>query len=124
MKIYFEDGKLYDTAFVKFEIGCDVDFTVDAVNGYSFCEDRFEISSHFHPNCTIYTNSLMAFDNKYVWNDKLSVPELYLRHKDTLLFTRIDQLTTRELRQGHNLMKLYLADEFDSFKTHPRLEEM
>lgn len=124
MKIYFEDGKLQDVALIKFETGCDFDFTVDAANGYSFCEDRFEITKRFHPECSIYTNSLMALDNRYVWNDQLGVPELYLRHKDTCVFTRIDKLTTRELRQGHNLMKMYMAGEFDSLKLHPRLEEM
>ena len=122
MKIYFEDGKLDNIALVKFETGCKFDFTVDAANGYSFCEDRFEISAHFHPNCAIYTNSLVALSNKYVWNEELGVPELYLRHKDTLQFTRVDALTTRELRQGHNLMKMYMAGEFDSSKTYPQRE--
>lgn len=120
MKIYFEDGKLDPT--MKFIINHD--FFIDAANGYSFCEDRLEVAKHFHPNCTIYTNSLVALYNPYVWNDELKVPELYLRHKNTLEWTRVDQLTARELRQGHNLMKMYMAGEFHNFKTYPLRKEM
>lgn len=120
MKIYFEDGKL--DQMIKNEINCD--FSIDAKNGYSFCEDRLEITKHFYPNCTIYTNSLVALCNIYVWNDELKVPELYLRHKDTMKWMRVDKLTPRELRQGHNLMKMYMSGEFHSFKEYPLTKEM
>lgn len=110
MKIYFEDGPL-DIKLARLEF--DYDFFIDARNGYSFCEDKLEIMEHFHSDKTVYTNYLNALNNRWVWNDKLKVPELYIRNEEHN-FTRVDKLTTRELRQGHNLMKLYMNGEFET----------
>ena len=110
MKIYFEDGELNSRDLLSFH--CD--HIIDAKAGYSdnvYVLDMIRICFPWH---TVYTNSLVALSNGYVWNEELQVPELYIRpqigkHTE---FTRIDQLTTRELKQGHNLMKMYMANEF------------
>ena len=108
MRIYFEDGPLLKPISLNFKY----DFSIDAKNGYSFCESRLETAQHFHPDCTIYTNSLIALHNRYAWNEELGVPEIYMRDGEHQIFHRIDKLTQRELRQGHNIMKMYMANEF------------
>ena len=115
MKIYFEDGQLIpyspDTSHCEFRI--------DAANGTSFCENRLETALRFYPNCTIYTNSLLALNNKYVWDDKNKVPELYVRDSKTVKFERIDRLTDKEIRKAHNLMQMYINGAFDNYVAYP-----
>ena len=109
MKIYFEDGSLKHLLSLPEK----VHFTIDATNGVrdniNFLDDAYEKN----PNFIIYTNSILAFSNKYAWNKELKVPEIYIRAGEHMLFTRIDKLTMRELREAHNLAKLYIAGEFD-----------
>lgn len=109
MKIYFEDGKLVSSICLPFK--CDR--KIDARSGYSKNSADLDYLNCYQPNATIYTNSLLALDNKYCWNKDLQVPELYIRAGEHMVFTRIDKLTTRELREGHNLMKLYVNGEFE-----------
>ena len=108
MKIYFEDGQLKPPTSLEIH----VDLYIDACNGYSFCEDKFEVTKAFHCNKTIYTNSLVGLTSQYAWNENLGVHEIYMRDEETQEFTRIDNLTTRLLRQGHNIMKMFMAGEF------------
>lgn len=75
MKIYFEDGRLRDWDLTTI----DYDHEIDAKDGYA-CnrEDLNNILSEM-PGDVVYTNSLVALDNRYCWNDKLKVPELHIR---------------------------------------------
>lgn len=114
MKIYFEDGPL-----IPFEPEPDCEFRIDAANGHSFCENRLRTAKEHYPDCAIYTNSLVALDNRFVWNDELKVPELYLRDRKTCKFVRVDELTDRELREGHALMKMYINRAFDNYVAYP-----
>lgn len=107
MKIYFEDGKLCSFLPIK------MDYRIDAGDGFSRNAADLELYMETNPSAAIYTNSLAALSNKYVWNETLRVPELYIRAGEYMAFTRIDELTTRELRQGHNLMRMYIAGEFN-----------
>lgn len=110
MKIYFEDGPLLSKGYAD----VDYDYLIDAKNGYTFCEDKFERVKFFHPDKVVYTNSLVGLTSQYAWNESLGVHEIYMRGEDTYQFTRIDELTPRKLRQGHNIMRLFIAGEFHS----------
>lgn len=111
MKIYFEDGPIKEKEFC----GVDYLYSIDAANGYSFCRNVLNHAKKSYPNCTIYTNSIIALNNDYCWNDVDHVCELYLRDIITGKFVRADMLTDKELRKFHNLMHLYINNGFKKF---------
>lgn len=113
MKIYFEDGKLVNTELLPERN----DFLIDANYGVSSninILDEFKQKEKNGESLIIYTNSIFAFNNKYAWNEELKVPEIYIRAGKHMIFTRIDKLTHRELRKGHNLAKMYISGEFNN----------
>lgn len=110
MKIYFEDGKLRNTN----QLPIKPDFIVNAEEGVNTNINYLDNVHRTNPNSIVYTNSIFAFSNLYSWNEKLKVPEIYIRAGEHMLFTRIDELTERELKEGHNLAKMYVAGEFNN----------
>lgn len=110
MKIYFEDGEL--TNEVQAAIGAT--HRVDGKFGFLQNQQALDTYNEYYKNhdVIIYTNSLVALSNEYCWNDELKVPELYIRPGAGREFVRVDLLTERWLREGHNLMKMYIANEF------------
>lgn len=110
MKIYFEDSQLCS----KLQRPHDTQFTLDATYGPSENIKFLDMLNESNPNAVIYTNSIFAFSNTYAWNPVEKVPEVYIRAGEHMIFIRIDKLTTRELREGHNLKKMYLSGEFDT----------
>ena len=110
MKIYFEDGKLMRQKLIPTQI----DFNVSADDGVTRNRETLNWIRENRPNSTVYTNSIIAFNNVYAWNDELKVPEVYIRTGSNGEFTRIDNLTAKELRCAHNLTKLYIAGEFNT----------
>lgn len=108
MKIYFEDGELLHFSLLpvmpKYE--------VHANKGISDNIELLDLIAEKDADAIIYTNSIFAFNNMYAWNEELKAPEIYIRAGKHMEFTRIDKLTNRELRQGHNLAKMYVAGEF------------
>lgn len=109
MKIYFEDGNLVSSGYLPITHYV----VVNAVSGVTLNIRVLDDLKEFEPNATVYTNSICAFNNEYAWNEELKVPEIYIRAGEHMIFTRIDKLTTRELRKGHNLAKMYVSGEFD-----------
>lgn len=108
MKIYFEDGKLVNLK----RLPVIPDYVVDASDGVS---ENINLLSNLYSNnhdCVIYTNSIFAFSNRYAWNENLKLPEIFIRDNLHGLFTNITNLTNRELREGHNLGKMYVNGEF------------
>ena len=110
MKIYFEDGELCNICQLSFT----PDFVLDASKGVSRNLSELDGIAEYHPDSIIYTNSILALDNRYAWNKELQLPEVYIRAGEHMTFTRIDNLTPRKLTEGHNLAKLYLSGEFGS----------
>lgn len=107
MKVYFEDGILYEGA--QKYLGCK--FLINAGVGYTMSEWTLEKIRKEEPEASVYTNSLIALDNRYCWNEELKVPELYLKTK-TGDFVRVDELTDREIHRAHNLMAMYRNGAF------------
>jgi len=110
MKIYFEDGELVSSGYLPI----DRYIVVNAGSGVNTNIKVLDDIKEYNPNAVVYTNSIFAFSNIYAWNEELKVPEIYIRAGEHMLFTRIDKLTNRELREGHNLAKMYVSGEFDN----------
>lgn len=108
MKIYFEDGQLVPQDMLPFKY----DHAIDAGEGYSYCDDALEYLRVNEPRCTVYTNMITALHNIYAWNRDYGVFEIYMKCGKDKVWHRIDELTQRELREGHNIMKMYIANEF------------
>lgn len=110
MKIYFEDGELMDQTVVTDPYAGIV---VDAARGVSACIMILDACAKCRHNDIVYTNSIFAFHNMYAWNEELKAPEIFIRAGEEGVWVRIDKLTNRELKQGHNLAKMYVAGEFE-----------
>lgn len=110
MKIYFEDGELMKS--VRYELNAA--HKVDGKFGFLQNQRALDTYNEYYKDrqVSIYTNSLVALSNEYCWNTELRVPELYIRPGNGRDFVRVDKLTPRSLREGHNLMKMYMANEF------------
>ena len=108
MKIYFEDGALFRPHSIDFRYR----YIVEAGYGYTDNVDWLEDIRRIDYYSTVYTNSIIALDNKFAWNDELKVPEIYLVKDGE--FVRIDKLTDKELRKEHNIMKMYMAGVFNN----------
>lgn len=114
MKIYFQDGKLIDGDVFD----CTDLWKLDAAYGPSFCRRNLDFISKHYSDDTVYTNSLIALNNDYAWNDELGAPEVFLKthnlDTDEYEWARIDRLTDKNLRKAHNLMRMYLAGSFET----------
>lgn len=108
MKIYFEDGKLVN---IK-QLPIAPDYVIDAADGVTACMDMLDRISSTNRDAVVYTNSIIAFSNRYAWNEEKKIPDVYIRGGEHLEFTNIAFLTNRQLREGHNLAKMYLGGEF------------
>lgn len=115
MRIYFEDGELVSLAELSEKLNADIDFIVDAKYGITHCDCALLTYSKTQPDVAIYTNSIMAFSNEYAWNKNLKRPEICIRNK-VGEFVNIANCTTRELKEGHNLAKMYISGEFSHYQ--------
>ena len=109
MKVYFEDDELRHIN----QLPIKPDFVINAGKGLTDSFRLLNLAKETKPNCIIYTNAITAFSNRYAWNEELKVPEIYIRAGEHMVFTRIDNLTERELREGYALARLYVAGEFN-----------
>lgn len=61
----------------------------------------------------IVTNSLVALSNKYCWDQRTKRCELYIFRQDKKWFINAQELTEKEIREGHNLEALYRNGAFE-----------
>lgn len=111
MKILFYEGNLLDF-FNNYQsqfTTSDWDL-VDARNGPKKCYERL---MSLPKNSTIITNSLVALSHVFGWNEKENCTDIYLWREKYHDFIRCDRLTMKDIREGHNIEKMYMADVFD-----------
>lgn len=108
MKIYFEDGELFRPNSIDFTYH----YIVDARYGYTKNISLLNHIKDFDSDGIVYTNSIIALNNHYAWNNEMNVPDIYIIKEDE--FIRIDKLTNKALRKAHNIMKMYIAGAFNN----------
>ena len=103
MIIYFEDGPLVR------KISRPHYHIVDAGEGYRTNRHDLKLlqiaEEKQDAHIVVYTNAPIAFSNIYAWDAEAKAPQIYIRNKEGI-FTRIDEMTEKELRQSHNLWRL------------------
>lgn len=107
MKIYFEIGRLFREKSDNFYY----DYAIDAGDGIYNNLSRLYAINFKEPNSVIYTNSILLISGERVWNNENKKHELYFFANNELV--NVHELTSRELRRGHNLAKLLISGEFD-----------
>ena len=70
-----------------------------------------EIPNLICSNAAVGGNFKSTRDNTYAWDNELNRPEIYIRDSSGE-FKNITEFTGRQLKEGHNLAKLYIAGEF------------
>lgn len=111
MKILFYDGSIR-----RFSRPTNIKyhFPIDASNGYSNnLEDLQSLIKDFNGDPIVLTNSLVALDHRYGWNTKENHTDIYFYVESKHDFVRCDKLTDREIREGHNIMKMFMNGEFN-----------
>ena len=108
MKILFEDGILRNLGYLS-----EGYWVVDAREGVEANIAALDFLAREHPDAMVYTNSIFALHRNYTWNAELGAHEAYIYIKKERYFVRIDALTKRELKEGHNIAKMYVSGEFE-----------
>lgn len=110
MKILFYDGDLRQwvcsASLSNHILNASDGYTnnIKALNAYK---------EKFSEDCTVLTNSLVALDHKYGWNKKENHTDIYFYIESKHDFVRCDELTEREIREVHNIMKMFVNGAFD-----------
>lgn len=119
MKIFFEAGQItFDGAWSIYDQYHVTPVEIDAGDGYYAVRGNLAGTLECWrdgQNVAVYTNSVLALDNRYCWNEEEGICELYLKHGGE--WTRVDKITKRELRQGHNLFNLFVGGELQGSLT-------
>lgn len=111
MKILFYDGDIRWWA-------CPMSFSnynrLNASGGYTNNIKALNLyRDKLGEDTTILTNSLVALDHRYGWNKKENHTDIYFYVESKHDFVRCDELAGREIREGHNIMKMFMNGVFD-----------
>lgn len=96
MKIYFEDGKLVN---IK-QLPIAPDYVIDASDGVTACMDMLDRIYSTNRDAVVYTNSIIAFSNRYAWNEEKKISDVYIRDGEGMEFTNIALLTIDNFGRG------------------------
>ena len=122
MRILFYDGDLQthnpeSYIFLTSIIGKQGDckgkvYIIDA--GLGPTRNRKDLDELLHrvPGATIITNSVVALNHYYGWEYKENHTNIFLWDEKESDFIRIDCLTDKDIREAHNIEKMYLAGAF------------
>lgn len=111
MKILFYDGDilrwLRPTKFSNY-------IKLNALWGYTNnIKDLDTYMEKLSNDATILTNSIVALDHRYGWNKKENHTDIYFYVESKHDFIRCDELTEKEIRKEHNIMKMFMNSAFD-----------
>lgn len=111
MKILFYDGDIRwwsrPTSFSNYN-------RLDASWGYTDNIKTLDLyMEKLGEDTIVLTNSLVALDHRYGWNEKENHTDIYFYVESKHDFVRCDELTEREVRRGHNIMKMFMNGAFD-----------
>lgn len=110
MKILFYDG---DIRQWDRPTNISYNYILDAAHGPSNNIERLELVRLNYYDCVIFTNSLVALDHRYGWNEKENHTDIYFYVESKHDFVRCDELTKKEIRKEHNIMKMFINGAFD-----------
>lgn len=75
----------------------------------------------------VLTNQIVLLDNKYCWDETFAVPErAYIFEPMQEKFYHIQELTDKEIRECHNIMRMYLnggLNKWELLKTHWKMKK-
>ena len=111
MKILFYDGDIRwwsrPTSFSDYN-------KLNALGGYTNnIEELDAYMEKLGKDTTILTNSIVALDHRYGWNEKENHTDIYFYVESKHDFVRCDELTEKEIRKEHNIMKMFMNGVFD-----------
>lgn len=73
------------------------DYVIDASDGVTACMDMLDRIYSTNRDAVVYTNSIIAFSNRYTWNEEKKISDVYIRDGEGMEFTNIaasDKQTT------------------------------
>lgn len=115
MIIYFEDGSITNESI--YSVTGEELIKVDAANGYTANYNRLvAIEKERDFDTKIYTNSLVALSNRWCWDERNKIPQLYIRNKDGE-WENATHFAYSNIRQVNNLAKMYVNGLFDIYNT-------
>lgn len=115
MIIYFEDGSITNES--TYSVTGEELIKVDAANGYTANYNKLvaiEKERDFYAK--IYTNSLVALSNRWCWDERNKIPQLYIRNRDGE-WENATHFAYSNIRQVNNLAKMYVNGLFDIYNT-------
>ena len=84
---------------------------ISAADGPTRVMDWMDGYYDVRPNGTVITNSVIILDNTYAWNNGTNSCDIWFWKNGE--WVNIQDTTEREIRQGHNIMHMYLNGAFD-----------
>lgn len=120
MKILFYDGMMSERYFSlrdaleEEHYGFNANsYDIDAVYGPGKCKIFLDYIKNENTNAIVLTNSLVALDNTYCWNDKTHSCDLYIFITSRNRFVSVNNLTDKNIKKAHNLEAMYRNGAFD-----------